>query len=221
MKLFLHMPKCGGTSVLQALEAASDVEIVRDYNSFFKIPLPVRAGVIKASLNNNTPHTSDAIIYGHFFPIKYCHGRPHPDANMVTIIRDPVRRLISHYNYWKSGSFPDHYLWNKMMENNWNFNDFAFCEEMQNIYSQYFYGIDVESFSYIGTFENLVGSFQSCCRTLGVDARHIVLDHCNKTMANEDIHMDKYTLQKLQAFHADDYAIYNYARRRFRHLDAA
>ncbi len=221
MKLFLHMPKCGGTSVLRALEAASTVEVIKDYNSFFKIPRPERTATLKRSVDNPATMPGSSVIYGHFFPVKYLGNRPLDDFTLVTILRDPISRLLSHYNFWRSGEFPDHYLWNKMMVNKWDFFDFAFCEEMRNFYAQHFHGVGLSAFSYIGTFENLEESFRSCCRELGVDADHVSLGHDNRAMREDDPCLPQATLQKLRAFHSLDYAFYNYATKKFPQKAAA
>ena len=70
---------------------------------------------------------------------KSVNGRRDPRQVLVTVLRDALERLASHYSYWKSVELPGHFLWKWMIAEDWTFAEFAMSNEMRNFYSQYFF----------------------------------------------------------------------------------
>ena len=212
MKLFLHMPKCAGTSVYRMINKRLGSDCLRDYDSFFRVPIPKRYLKISKFLASPAPVSPDSLVYGHFFPIKYTGLTRNNDIKMVTILRDPARRMLSHYNYWNSLESENHYLWEKMKSQKWSFHDFAFSREMRNFYAQYFFGVPVSKFSYIGIYENLENSIERCFSELGIPSDDDNdIPHLNVSPKSTDAALSGELLDKFKEFHAKDYAIYNYA----------
>ncbi len=212
MKLFLHMPKCAGTSVYRMLNHRLGTACLRDYDSLFKVPVPKRYVEISKLLVSPAPVPLDSVVYGHFFPVKYTGLIRKKDTKIVTILRDPAERMLSHYKSWNSLKTSDHYLWQKMKSQKWSFHDFAFSKEMRNFYAQYFFGVPVQRFSYIGIFENLEESIQKCFEELcipGSDDNDI--PHLNVSSKSFDTALSGEILDRFKNFHAKDYVIYNYA----------
>ena len=216
LRLFLHMPKCAGTTIKDWLSANMSNAVRFDYESYFKIPRCERNTSILKKLLEPESGDRDKIIYGHFFPVKYFGTQKPENYKLVTILRDPVDRVLSHYKYWNSESFPDHYLWRKMKENSWSFEEFAFCEEMQNFYSQYLIQVPVGSFDYIGLFEDFEKSVSRCFEVLGVDRANGIGSHrANMSNGITLDAIDGNVLKKLKQHHAEDYLIYEYAREQY------
>lgn len=215
MKLFVHMPKCAGTSVLNLLEASVSNNLIKDYDSCFKIPFEPREQKINEFLNTNNTVANEKIVYGHFFPIKYL-ANSIENTTLVTILRDPIARLQSHYKYWNSGDFSDHYLWRKMKQENWTFEDFALSSEMQNIYAQHFTRINLNDFSFIGVYENLDYSVKLCFEALEIPL-NIEIPRLNISETKIDINLNNDLVNQIKKFHSDDYEIYNYALNNFNH----
>lgn len=214
--LFLHMPKCAGSSVLKMLRESIPDRLEEDYGSFFGTAQPARNDLILESLLSPETVVSDKVVYGHFFPVKYLGDGQRHDHRLVTILRDPITRLHSHYKYWNATENPGHYLWRRMKAERWTFEQFAFSPEMRNFYSQYFSQISPGSFAYIGLYEDLERSVRGCFSALGLDAdavSHVPRE--NVTVSSHDKALDPETQQRLREHHRDDYLLYRYAKLKF------
>ena len=216
MRLFLHMPKCAGTSVFKVLNTMVGDRITIDRDSFFRRPRSLRYAKIAWSFANPTRVSGEKIVYGHFFPVKYIGMGLRLDYKLVTIIREPIERLFSHYNYWKKNPDSEHYLCNKMIKQKWSFIDFAGSPEMKNFYAQHFVGFSLNRFSYIGLSDNIAESFRRCCEELSINAdgaeeipRLNMAEHPLRLALGTDM------IEKLKAHHAKDYMIYERVRRKF------
>lgn len=216
-RLFLHMPKCAGSSVVAMLTKAAPELILHDHeHSFFRIPRPERNEVLLQSLFHPAEAPEDKIVIGHFFPVKYLGSAPDHHTRLVTILRDPIERLRSHYRYLCSGNFPEHYVWRKRQAENWSFEDFAFSSEMRNFYSQYFFGVSLGSFAFIGLYENLAVSIRRCCAVLELPLpADLEIPRVNVSPSQVPTEISDATASELRDYHADDYAIYRFAQRKF------
>ena len=215
MRLFLHIPKCAGTSIKEILENQCSNNLSLDYDSYFRLPKPERAKKILHSLENPTAVDDSHVVYGHFFPVKYIGDRKPINLTLVTILRDPLSRLISHYEFWNNRDFSDHYLWRKMKENSWTLSQFIMSDEMRNFYSQYFSQCPLQLFSYIGIYENLIESTNECLTALRLNGNLVSIPHSNKTPNKLFENLSHNFLKEAQDFHSDDYLIYNYALKKF------
>jgi hypothetical protein len=214
------MPKCAGTSIKQIISNNGDAHITYDYNSFFRLPLSERSILIKNRLNEPNIPPIDSIIYGHFFPVKYIGSQQYLNKHntcLVTILREPIQRLISHYIFWSTiGQDKNHYLCRKMKSLNWSFLDFAFSPEMKDFYAQHLSYIPLELFSYIGIHEDLLRSTNESLKILRVNSNNIKeLPHLNSAAEIYHHDLEKDTQKKLMEYHSEDYRIYNFAIKRF------
>ena len=93
---FPHLPKCGGTSIEKFIQS-SGINAFYDYDhppshrKFFR-DLSERRNKEFSQLNFNVFD----IVYGHYPTKRYNHK-----SNVVLLLRHPVDRAISHFNYWK------------------------------------------------------------------------------------------------------------------------
>ena len=135
--LFDHLPKCGGSSLHKYLEdhypkrkifttngnnPSASVDEFRNY------PQSKRHGydLVKGHLANQL--------------IDYVH----PDCLKVTVLRDPIDRIVSHYYYAKRS--PQHYLYAKIHESAMSLEDYVtsgLSEELRNWYTTHFSGLKV------------------------------------------------------------------------------
>jgi hypothetical protein len=136
--LFDHLPKCGGSSLNAYLEAhyperktysidgeKPDVSV----EEFLKLPQRSRHGydLVKGHLAHRL--------------LDYVH----PECLKVTVLRDPVDRIVSHYYYAKRT--PEHYLYSKIHNSDMTLEDYVTSNlsvELRNWYTGTFAGLKVD-----------------------------------------------------------------------------
>lgn len=216
------MPKCAGTSTIHLMNKfAGGQDIQWQPNVDFLRPVSARNELISLYKTQPVLVSGNPIIVGHMFPIKYIsQSNLSKGSRLVTILRDPIERLISHYNFFKENTFPGHYLWERFQLQGGSFKEFAFSPEMQNIYSSYVSGVDIELFTYIGVYEDLDVSVKTCLDLFDISyPEGVVIPVKNKTNSKSVIDIPSGLEQSLKAFHSDDYAIYNFALNKFHKKD--
>lgn len=132
--LFVHMPKCAGTSIRAILnDTFPSKKIILQNSAPMSAKFEQRAFRLK-QYEKITPIENNTLVFGHIFPCKYI-GPETKDVFLTTFLRNPLDRLISQYNFWKNREFPRHSTWLKCMENDWSFYEFAMSKELQNFFS--------------------------------------------------------------------------------------
>ena len=207
--LFLHMPKCAGTSMKGVFQKHFKEEFKLDNENLFKFQIKERIAKIEEFIKDPEP-IEKKFTFGHFFPIKYfgSYGKE-KDVFLTTFLRDPISRLASHYSFWKTLSI-SHYLQKKMTMENWSFEEFALSEEMRNFYSQYMFQTPLSEFNYIGIHEDMENSWKIISKILNINCELPKLNSSN----SERIKISNSLKEKIKEFHAEDYLIYNHALER-------
>ena len=214
--LFLHMPKCAGSSMKSVFQSIYGANFKEDYDSFFKIPRPERYKAIATATTISKRENSGIIggmTYGHFFPIKYLanlSSNQRKNIILATFLRDPLDRLASHYAFWTRMNQSQHYLWKKMRQENWSFTRFALSLEMKDFYSQHFFQVPIKSFDFIGICENIDRDWMRLCELLKIKSQE--LPHINKSSSKSILSKIPEELKsEIRDFHAEDYFIYETA----------
>lgn len=97
--IFPHIPKCAGSSLLQQFDAAG-IKLFLDYD---KPPSQTNKFLqTECERRNRECQLLDFggfdLVFGHFPLGRYTRS----GYRYVTLLRDPLERAISHFNYWKN-----------------------------------------------------------------------------------------------------------------------
>lgn len=218
MRVFVHMPKCAGTSTIHLMNKyAAENEIQWQPNIDFLRSVSRRTELVSLYKTKPISVLGNPIIVGHIFPIRYVNQcNLNKEFRLVTILRDPIQRLMSHYKFFTENTFNGHYLWECFQLQDGSFEEFAFSAEMQNLYSSYISGVDLNMFTYIGIYEDLESSVKACLDSFDISyPEELVVPVKNKTKSNSVINISSDLERALKDFHSDDYAIYNFALNKF------
>jgi len=137
--LFDHLPKCGGTSLNVYLEAHYPRRKTFSINGIN----PTASVEYFKNLPQRKRHGYD-LVKGHFAHelINYAH----PECLRVTVLREPVDRIISHYYYAKRTQ--SHYLYSKIHSSKMSLEEYATSDlsgELRNWYTTHFSGLTVDA----------------------------------------------------------------------------
>lgn len=134
--LFDHLPKCGGSSLSTFLEAnyprrktfSITGQIECAIEKFKRLPEAKRHGyyLVKG-------HGADSLI-----------DYAHPDCLKVTMLREPIDRIVSHYFYAKRSE--DHYLHGAIRDSNLSLVEYATSDlsaELRNWMTCHFSGMSI------------------------------------------------------------------------------
>ena len=138
--IFDHLPKCGGTSFHNYLEA----HYPRKRTFHLKGTGPHQSVQEFRAFSRERRHGFD-LVKGH--EAHQLLDEVHPDCLAVTVLRDPVDRIISHYAFAKRT--PIHYLHAKIHRSGVTLVEFATssCREfkpLRNWYTTHFTGCSTE-----------------------------------------------------------------------------
>ena len=156
MKLVsVHLPKTAGTSFGRSLQGVFGNDFLRDYEdrSISKPEFERHRLALLSSIeiaNKRLGHVR--CIHGHFLPVKYLLLGTAEKLNFITWMREPVERMVSHYNFWQRSydpaSAPPHHK--QVIEEKWTLEDFCLSPRFRNLYSQYLWAFPLENFDFIG-----------------------------------------------------------------------
>ena len=216
----MHIPRCGGTSILYDLRE-----------------LGVRVFVADEKSNWKTDRAD--VVFGHFLVKEQL--KCYLDYNLVTIVRDPIDIIISNYKQYKLKTKVNYKLREDVFYNLITFEEYAFHPDTINmITSQFLSDVDFDEFDYIGFYDDLNNSYQNILDIFNINYATSeneivwtniesnrfdkVVDQGNqkflknlnssKSVPNPDI--SKSVMDKLKQVNKDDYDFYNYAIKKFK-----
>jgi hypothetical protein len=136
--LFDHLPKCGGTTVMKYLTGHYPDRLI--FHSCSLRPLETME---MFSRQSEIKRHSYSLITGHL--VRHLIHFVSPTCLTVTLLRDPVERITSHYFYARSS--PEHYLHETIHCHRMTLKDYVSCnlsEELRNWYTTYFTDLSID-----------------------------------------------------------------------------
>ncbi|SMO50963.1 sulfotransferase family 2 domain-containing protein [Fodinibius sediminis] len=220
MIISLHMPKCGGTSFKELLQRHYKLRFSKDYDYPIHWTPEQREEEterarkrIKRNYEHFYRYRFVKCIHGHFLPYKYDHLYGKKNTVFITWLRDPIERIISHYYFWLRTYETDtpKPLHRRVVEEDWTLRQFAFSEELRNMYSMFLWNFPVERFDFIGLTEHYEQDVRYFAdRYLGKD--EIAVPQKNRSpRESKPGFEDEGLIRELKSFHARDYELYNHA----------
>ncbi len=152
--IFVHLPKCGGTSISSGLQRALGagtegfVDPVKTRNwTRYDLADDVRAEgserLFRMRLTFLRGYADRGLpfIYGHFPVDERLFNDPTHEYRWVTVLRDPVDRLISQFKYWTLTQEPSAADSASSIDRRWNaYLGSDLCRYHANLYSYYLGG---------------------------------------------------------------------------------
>ena len=212
--LFVHVPKCGGTSLDALIKKQFRFNRFRvDASASFKTAERINEKVedVRNVLLNYAAFNGYKYITGHC----YMHKPEHFDEfKIITVLRDPVMRFVSHYLYNRYKTHSAHDTINLDFEDFLN-SDVAI--NYGNLYCRYFSAnqtvVDsistLNKFSYVGILENLTPITSYISEELNVNGK---IEKQNKNPTKSDKKSQEILLKykdEILKLCCDDIEIYN------------
>ena len=214
----VHLPKTAGTSFRAALQAYYGDGLLEDYAM---LPMQVPRGrreilALRDAFNARRQITASTLaIHGHFLPVKYRVALRHRATRYITWLREPVDRLVSHYQYWQrdyAGDDPKQPLRNRMLRERWSLERFCLGAELRNLYQQYLWSFPPARFAFIGITEHYVQDLDWLARNL-LEAPPAEVMHAlgNPNHPAGLYEIDATLRLRIEAHHAADHELYRQA----------
>lgn len=147
----VHIPKTAGTTFCNfLLDIYGHEHVLERYG---KSQLAVER--IKSISDEQIQNILDSkpeirAITGHFNSDKYL--KIYPSTKMIIWLRDPIKRLISHYYYWQTRK-PTNLLHKTVLDNKLSLLEFARLNEIRNFMSMFVGDHSLEKFFFVGIQE--------------------------------------------------------------------
>jgi hypothetical protein len=223
----LHLPKTAGTSFRSSLESQFGDALVADYSDRpLHHPAPVRnlralRGAVGAAFSGRLPGASERTtqtavpqcVHGHFLPLKYRFLRTGERKFFITWLRDPVQRLVSHYDYWQRSYDADSALaiHRRMIEEEWSLERFALGPELRNIYHLFLWGFPPERFDFIGITEYYEAEMQRLAENIVDLTDRVFEDNVGSGGRGRQYEIDPALESRIRAHHRRDQELYDRA----------
>ena len=154
--LSVHIPKTAGGTFEKCLRRVYGSGLVLHYGS----PQPEISAETR-------------VIHGHFLAGAF--SRKYPEAKLVTWLRNPVERFVSHYFYYKGayeleeegGNVRREELARLLWEEKLSMLQFAEHHSVKNIMTKFLNNIPLTDFFFAGVFENFQEDFAWLRKSLG------------------------------------------------------
>jgi hypothetical protein len=170
--IFPHLPKCAGTSLLHQFNTAN-LKMFVDYdvpphptNKFFQNGCERRNRECKLLDFGNFD-----LVYGHFPISRYSQS----SYRYVVLLRDPLERAISHFNFWKNLPASNYLaihrnpIITRIQNSEVSFLEFIQQQKLSDYYSRFLCGKKPSSFHLVGFLDDYQDFVSKLSHLLGID----------------------------------------------------
>jgi Sulfotransferase family len=155
----VHIPKTAGTSFRKSVREIFGESMILDYADK---PIKVKRWKrnwrtwLQGRRSNALTIADNTCIFGHYMPLKYSQLARTRECRMITWLRDPIERMVSHYRF----VFEHHRLrklapgQSQIVDENWTLEQFMFSPRYRNYSSQFLWGVGLKKFDFVGLVEH-------------------------------------------------------------------
>ena len=212
----VHVPKTGGETFRDILEALTEGHLQRDYADRPLAPMSLRQRIRLATARPHLDPDTRA-VHGHFNATKY--WRRYPDARYMAWFREPVERLASHYHYWKRKPDRKNPTCQKLMQEDLSLEAFAALPEMRDVHARFLGEVPAASLAFVGITERYDDSIDLFRRAfypaLPVATERV---NVNPERDGDRYDLDPATREAIEQLNSADMDVYRAAVARFEQL---
>lgn len=217
MVISVHLPKTAGSTFRDTLALVYGDAMFYDYGDQFgfvdvRPPTPAMQAIRWRRRLRYRPYikASDKCIHGHFLASKYLDK--YPDAKLITWMRDPVERVVSHYHYWKRKPDPAHSICRHLVDNKLSLLEFAQLAQMRNLQARYLDNVPLSRFSFVGLQAHFDAMIETLWPLLGVPAVPVQTKNTNASKSvGANYELDASVRAQIAELNSADVALYSEA----------
>lgn len=147
------------------------------------------------------------VVHGHFAAAKYTAR--FPEARRIVWIREPVARLVSHYQYWRGLPHAGHGLHKRVLEENLTLEEFAALEPMRDCMSRLFLdGAALEDFDFVGLQECFDEDLAAAAALFGWPPLEALVENRTGSSAETLMSLDPAARRRLEDLNPADMELY-------------
>lgn len=218
MIVSVHVPKTAGTSFAAFLrEALGDGRVREEYRGGPRIEGAVSdLGALAQDLRNRGDRVrvylrrgSLECVHGHFLASKYAFIA----TAFVAWVRDPVERVVSHYEYFKRQPDPNN-RHSIAVQEGLGLLDFAAIPGLRNLQSRYL-DLPLERFAFVGRTERLDEDMVRACEVLGLSAHESPRTNANPHRKGDRYEISDTDRARIADLNREDAALYDRVHQHF------
>jgi hypothetical protein len=212
----VHLPKSAGTAFAYVLAQQYGRGLFMDYGSGRLHPdalgQDMKSWQAEQVRKARQMPRYARVVHGHFWAGKY--DSVFPRAKKIVWLRDPVRRIVSNYYYFKSRPSLPHpnVIHRQVHEQNLSLIEFARLSEMQNsITRRWLRDNPLSGFDFVGIQEDFAEDIARLGRILGWKSVTVPTENRTQHPEYKRETLDVATLQEIKNLNAADVELYRQA----------
>lgn len=218
MILSLHVPKAGGNSFRELLQADFGERFMKDYGDWagFKVPEALercRVRTLAMRARRDELQAKYDIIHGHFVTDKY-RGL-FPSEDFVAFFRDPYQQSVSHYHFLLRNPQREHLEEKMLHESKMTLHDYLRWDAFHDHQTQYLGGLSIDDLAMVGIAEEFYRSVDLFNAVFGRNLRGESFLNVNPDHNGAGYQIDDDVRRAVNKYRAADVDLYRRAREIF------